>query len=95
MGADDLHENDGRTRRSNQQGVELFSKIDIVNSLRGRDHTLVSLLIHEDAIDRIVKIEFVETRSGFALQQVGIVIPKVKIAIIYSQQGIIETTLDG
>lgn len=75
--------------------MELLGQVDIVDSFRGRDHALVSLLIHEDAIDRVVKIQFVETWGRLTLQQVGIVVPEVKITVVYSQEGIVETALDG
>ena len=52
----------------------------------------MALLINKDSVDRIIKIEFVEAGCWVALEKIGIVVPKVKIAVIYTQNGIICAT---
>lgn len=55
----------------------------------------MSLLIKEDAIDRIVEVDFVEARSGVALEHVGVVVPEVEIAVVYAETGVVLAASDG
>lgn len=53
------------------------------------------LLIKEDAIDRIVEVDFVEARSGIALEHVSVVVPEVEIAVVDAQTGVVLAASDG
>lgn len=55
----------------------------------------MSFLIKEDAIDRIVEVDFVEARSGVALEHVGVVVPEVEIAIVYAETGVVLAASDS
>lgn len=55
----------------------------------------MALLINKYSIDWVIKIQFVEAGCGFALQEIGIVVPEVKIAIIYAQNRIISAAFNG
>ena len=55
----------------------------------------MALLINKNSIDWIIKIEFVEAGCGFALQKIGIVVPEVKIAVIYAQNRIVCAAFYG
>ena len=55
----------------------------------------MALLINKDTVDRIIKIEFIEAGCWFALEKIGIIVPKVEIAVIYTQNGIICATFNS
>jgi hypothetical protein len=69
--------------------MEIFHQIDVVNSFTGRHHAFSTIIINVQPCDAVVKVHFVERRSGVSLEDCCVMIPDVKVAVVGSQNCVV------